>query len=61
MSYIVSYGIGSISGLPVVLALLFWLIRDMVQKRHSVLRIIRLSAGQSTAMKMLYPYPPIKA
>ena len=38
MSYIVSYGIGSIIGLIVVLTLLFWLIRDIVQKKHSVLR-----------------------
>jgi glutamate synthase domain-containing protein 2 len=38
MSYIVSYGIGSIIGLLVVLTLLFWLIRDIVQKKHSVLR-----------------------
>lgn len=38
MTYIVSYGIGSIIGLIVVLTLLFWLIRDIVQKKHSVLR-----------------------
>jgi len=38
MSYIVSYGIGSIIGFIVVLTLLFWLIRDIVQKKHSVLR-----------------------
>jgi len=38
MSYIVSYGIGSIIGLIIVLTLLFWLIRDIVQKKHSVLR-----------------------
>lgn len=38
MSYIVSYGIGSIIGFVIVLTLLFWLIRDIVQKKHSVLR-----------------------
>ncbi len=38
MAYILSYGIGSIIGLIVVLTLLFWLIRDIVQKKHSVLR-----------------------
>ena len=38
MSFIVSYGISSIIGLVVVLTLLFWLIRDIVQKKHSVLR-----------------------
>ena len=38
MSFIVSYGIGSIIGLIIVLTLLFWLIRDIVQKKHSVLR-----------------------
>ena len=38
MSFIVSYGIGSIIGLVVVLTLLFWLIRDIVLKKHSVLR-----------------------
>jgi len=38
MSFIISYGIGSIIGLIVVLTLLFWLIRDIVQKKHSVLR-----------------------
>ncbi len=38
MSFIVSYGIGSIIGLIVVLTLLFLLIRDIVQKKHSVLR-----------------------
>ena len=37
MSFFVSYGIGSIFGLVVVLTLLFWLIRDIVQKKHSVL------------------------
>lgn len=35
MTYIVSYGIGSIIGLIVVLTLLFWLVRDIVQKKHS--------------------------
>lgn len=38
MSFIVSYGIGSIIGFIIVLTLLFWLIRDIVQKKHSVLR-----------------------
>jgi len=38
MSFIVSYGIGSIIGLIIVLTLLFLLIRDIVQKKHSVLR-----------------------
>lgn len=38
MAYILSYGIGSIIGLIIVLTLLFWLIRDIVQKKHSVLR-----------------------
>ena len=38
MSFIVSYGIGSIIGLVIVLTLLFLLIRDIVQKKHSVLR-----------------------
>ena len=38
MTYILSYGIGSIIGLLFVLTLLFWLIRDIVQKKHSVLR-----------------------
>ena len=38
MSFIVSYGIGSIIGIIIVLTLLFWLIRDIVQKKHSVLR-----------------------
>jgi len=38
MSFIISYGIGSIIGLIIVLTLLFWLIRDIVQKKHSVLR-----------------------
>jgi glutamate synthase domain-containing protein 2 len=38
MSFIISYGIGSIIGLVIVLTLLFWLIRDIVQKKHSVLR-----------------------
>ena len=46
MSFIISYGIGSIVGLVIVLTLLFWLIRDIVQKKHSVLRnyplIVRL-------------------
>lgn len=38
MSFIVSYGISSIIGLIIVLTLLFLLIRDIVQKKHSVLR-----------------------
>jgi len=38
MSFIVSYGVGSIIGFIIVLTLLFWLIRDIVQKKHSVLR-----------------------
>ena len=38
MSFIVSYGIGSFIGFVIVLTLLFWLIRDIVQKKHSVLR-----------------------
>ena len=38
MSYILSYGISSIIGILVVLILLFWLVRDIVQKKHSVLR-----------------------
>lgn len=38
MSFIVSYGIGSIIGLVIVLTLLYLLIRDIVQKKHSVLR-----------------------
>ena len=38
MAYIVSYGIGSIIGFIIVLTLLFWLVRDIVQKQHSVLR-----------------------
>lgn len=38
MAYIVSYGIGSIVGFAIVLVLLFWLVRDIVQKKHSVLR-----------------------
>ncbi|MFA6904204.1 MAG: hypothetical protein WC236_14105 [Gallionellaceae bacterium] len=38
MSFIVSYGVGSIIGFLIVLTLLFWLIRDIVQKKHSVLR-----------------------
>ena len=38
MSFIVSYGIGSIVGFIIILTLLFWLIRDIVQKKHSVLR-----------------------
>lgn len=33
-----SYGIGSVFGLIVVLVLLFWLISDIMQKKHSVLR-----------------------
>jgi glutamate synthase domain-containing protein 2 len=38
MSFIVSYGIGSVIGFVIILTLLFWLIRDIVQKKHSVLR-----------------------
>jgi glutamate synthase domain-containing protein 2 len=38
MAYIVSYGIGSIIGFAIVLILLFLLVRDIVQKKHSVLR-----------------------
>jgi len=38
MSFIVSYGVGTIVGFIIILTLLFWLIRDIVQKKHSVLR-----------------------
>ncbi|MGV8933265.1 MAG: FMN-binding glutamate synthase family protein [Gallionellaceae bacterium] len=38
MAYIVSYGIGSIIGFAIVLILLFVLLRDIVQKKHTVLR-----------------------
>jgi glutamate synthase domain-containing protein 2 len=38
MAYIVSYGIGSIIGFAIVLILLFVLVRDIVQKKHTVLR-----------------------
>ena len=38
MTYILNYGISSIIGILVVLILLFWLVRDIVQKKHSVLR-----------------------
>jgi len=35
---LLSYGLGSIIGLVLLFALLFWLVRDIVQKKHSVLR-----------------------
>jgi glutamate synthase domain-containing protein 2 len=38
MAYIISYGIGSILGFAIVLILLFVLVRDIVQKKHTVLR-----------------------
>lgn len=38
MLSIVSYGIGTIVGVVLLLTLLFWLVRDIVQKKHSVLR-----------------------
>lgn len=35
---IVSYGIGTIIGLAAIIALLSWVVRDIVQKKHAVLR-----------------------
>lgn len=35
---IVSYGIGTIAGLVVIAVLFLWVIRDIVQKKHAVLR-----------------------
>jgi hypothetical protein len=35
---VLSYGIGTILGLPLIGLLVFWVVQDITQKKHTVLR-----------------------
>ena len=65
---ILSYGIGTLAGFLVVAALVALFVRDVTQKKHSVLRNYPLIGRfryffeqLGEYFRMLYPYPEPKA